>query len=133
MTTNFGRDVSCTDSMRSGRYATGVRLVAEACYRRLTTPRGMLYGGEEEQNYGLDITSLVGTSSAKADAASLPGRIEAELRKDERIDTVKVTIDEIATAGEISWVVTIDVVTAEGPFALQIGVSEVTAQLLGIT
>jgi len=119
--------------MRSGRYATGVRLVAEACYRRLTTPRGMLYGGEEEQNYGLDITSLVGTSSAKADAASLPGRIEAELRKDERIDTVKVTIDEIATAGEISWVVTIDVVTAEGPFALQIGVSEVTAQLLGIT
>mgnify|MGYP000564826546 CR=1 FL=1 len=37
------------------------RLVAEAIYRRLTTPPGTLLGGDDEANYGLDLLSLIGS------------------------------------------------------------------------
>src|SRR5262245_61811739 len=92
MTTNFGRDLSCSTSIRSGRFVSGARLVAEAAYRRLTTPRGMLRGSEEEQNYGIDVTELVGSATSPATVATLQGRIRAELEKDERIESVNVTI-----------------------------------------
>ncbi|MTV47148.1 hypothetical protein GM528_12520, partial [Streptococcus pneumoniae] len=58
MTTYFGYDISCTRGMKSGRFVSGVELVAQAYYRRLTTTRGTLIGGEEEQNYGLNLMSL---------------------------------------------------------------------------
>ena len=92
MSTNYGREVSCTRTLKTGRYVSGVTVVAEAIYRRLTTPRGMLLGGESEGNYGLDLMSLVGSADTKGSAASLPGRIENECRKDERIETVKATV-----------------------------------------
>lgn len=133
MATDFGRDISCTTGLRSGRFASGIMLVAEAAYRRLTTPRGMLRGGEAEENYGIDLTALIGRLSTKAVIASLPDRIRAELTKDERILTVETTIVE-TTAGEglRSFEITIDAVTMEGPFSLQVVASDVTTELLGI-
>jgi hypothetical protein len=62
MSTNYGRELSCTRTLKTGRYVSGVTVVAEAIYRRLTTPRGMLLGGESEGNYGLDLMSLVGSA-----------------------------------------------------------------------
>lgn len=131
-TSTFGRDVSCTDSLRTGRFATGLRLVAEACYRRLTTPRGMLRGSEEEQNYGLNLMSLVGSVKAQSDTVSLPGRIRAELEKDERIETVAVDILVTKSGPATSLTITIDVVTGEGPFSLTLLASEVTVELLRV-
>lgn len=134
MAVDYGRDVSCTDSMKTGRFATGVRLVAEAAYRRLITPRGMLRGGEEEANYGLDLTELCGTTNPTATAASLGGRIRAELLKDERIESVDVDVLTTTTAAsEVSFTITIAAVTGAGPFTLQVLASTVTVELLGIT
>lgn len=133
MATNFGKDISCTSGVRSGRYASGRRLVAEACYRRLSTPRGMLRGGDEEADYGIDLSEYLGASRPKAAAASLPAIIEGELRKDERVEQVDVTVEvETGTPGT-SLVVTVRVTTAEGPFDLQLAVSEVSVSLLGIS
>lgn len=128
----FGRDTSCTTGLRHGRFVTGPRLVAESVYRRLTTPRGMLRGGEEEQNFGLDLTELVGSASTPALAAALPGRIEAEVRKDERIESVEAAVVATTTGPLTSYAITVRAVTAEGPFTLSIAASEVTVQLLGI-
>jgi hypothetical protein len=128
----YGQDVSCTDGLRTGRYVSEARLVAEACYRRLTTPRGMLRGGEEEQNYGLDLVELIGSTSTKSDAAALPGRIKAELKKDERVETVETTVSRIVDGPAVRFEIEILVTTAAGPFTLMLSVNDVTVELLGI-
>jgi hypothetical protein len=128
----FGRDISCTTSMRTGQFVSGARLVAEAAYRRLTTPRGMLRGGEEEQNYGLDLTDLIGSATTKKDAASLEGRIRNELLKDERLLTIDVTVMATVEGPSTSFEILIDGMTKAGPFTLAVRVDDVSAQLLGI-
>lgn len=132
MSTNYGRDISCTTGLRTGRFAVGARLVAEAAYRRLTTPRGMLRGGEDEDNYGLDLLDLIGSASTKADAAALPGRITAELKKDERILTVDVVVTPTSNGVSTSFNIQIAAETVAGVFDLVLAVSDVTVELLGI-
>lgn len=130
----LGKDVSCTTSRRTGRYATGARLVAEAFFRRLTTPRGMLRGGEEEAFYGFDLTELVGSTKTRSDIASIPGRILAELQKDERAESIGVEVVEVAQPnGDLKLQITISARTADGPFELVIAATAVTAEILGIT
>lgn len=131
-TPNFGRDTSCTTGLRHGRIVTGPRLVAESIYRRLTTPRGMLRGGEEEQNFGLDLTELIGSASTPALEAALPGRIETEIRKDERIESVEIAVLATTSGPATSYTITIRAVTGMGPFTLAIAASAVTVELLGI-
>lgn len=133
MAVNYGRDTSCTNTLRTGRYATGARLVAEAAYRRLITPRGSLRGSEEEQNYGLDLMDLVGSVSTKADAASLPGRIRSELTKDERITSLDVEVLRIVDGPSVAYQITIDGKCDAGPFNLTLKASEVTVELLGLS
>jgi hypothetical protein len=128
----LGRDTSCTDSLRTGRFVTGAQLVAESDYRRLTTPRGMLRGGEEDQNFGLDLTERIGTSSTNADAISLPGEIRAELMKDDRHESVAVTVTQTKEGPAIGFVITVEGQTADGPYTLTLLATEVTVELLGI-
>lgn len=130
--TFFGRDTSCTDSLRTGRFATGARLVGEAAYRRLTTPRGMLRGGEEEQNYGLDLNDYCGSTNPTQDAAALPGRIEAELTKDERIISVSTTVTVTTVGPATTFDIVIEAGTRAGPFTLQIGIDQLTVELVGL-
>ena len=133
MAIDFGRDISATDTFSTGRFSTGIRLVAEACYRRLITPRGSLRGGEDEANYGLDLRELIGVTNLKTTAAALPGRIRAELEKDERIDSVTVDVlTEVDASGLASFTITVEAITGEGPFVLTLLASAVTVTLLGI-
>lgn len=131
--TDYGRDTSCTTGLQTGRYATGLRLVAEAVFRRLSTPRGMLQGGLEEENYGLDLTSLIGSAATAADAAGLPSRISAELLKDERIESATVTVTPTHDGPRTIWDVVALCVASEGSFELQLAVTDVSVQLLQIT
>jgi hypothetical protein len=131
---DYGRDLSCTDSLTTGRYVTGVRLIAQALYRRLTTPRGMLRGGEEEAIYGLDLTELLGASlnDSATEVATLAGRIEAECLKDDRVEDVSVTVSATRIGPAFSYVVILSVVSSAGPFDLTLGVKDVTVSLLGL-
>lgn len=130
--TNYGRDLSCTTSIRTGRFVSGPRLVAEALYRRFTTPRGTLRGTDREANYGLDLTSLVGSVQTKSDVAALPGKIRMEAEKDGRVEEINVVVKETTVGPGKAFSITIDGSTAEGPFELQLRVSEVRVELLGI-
>ncbi len=132
MATDFGKDTSCTTSLRPGRYATGPRLVAEACFRRLTTPRGMLRGGDDEANYGLDLTELIGSASTQLDAAALGARIKAELLKDERVLSVTVDVVALTEGPATSFDITVNGQTDAGPFDLNVGIDDVSVSLLGI-
>jgi hypothetical protein len=133
MTADLGRDTSCTTSLRTGRFVTGPLLVAEAIYRRLTTPRGMLRGGEEEANYGLDLTELIGETNPKNVIASLPGRIRSELSKDERVLSATITVVATLLGVNTALEVAIAATTSAGPFTLKLLASAVTVELLGIT
>lgn len=129
---DFGKDTSCTDSLRTGRFSTGPRLVAEACYRRLITPRGSLRGGEDEANYGFDLSEKIGTVVNASTEAALPGQIQSELLKDERLSSVTVNVVSTKTGPAVAWVVTIEGQTSAGPFTLKLSVSEVTVSILGL-
>jgi hypothetical protein len=131
--TDFGRDVSCGASgLRTGRLARGTTLLAEAIYRRLTTPRGTLRGGDEEGIYGEDLTAYVGRNDRGLEFA-LPGIIRTELLKDERIFEVTSTVVRTVNGPAVSFTITIDCVSAAGPFSLKLAVSEVSTTLLGIS
>lgn len=130
MTTDYGVDTWCDDSLRTGRYADGLRLVAQNCVHRLTTPRGMLRGGEEEKNYGIDLPGKIGSITSASAAASLPGEIRNELTKDRRVREVKATVTSATVGPAVTWTVAIEVKTEQGVFALV--ASAVTVELVGL-
>jgi hypothetical protein len=93
----------------------------------------MLRGGEDEADYGLDLTALIGSVNTKSDIAALAGRISNELLKDERILSVDVTPVAITDGVSTTFEIAVAAITKEGPFALQLSVDSVTTELLGIT
>lgn len=130
---NFGTDTWCLDSMRTGHLVTGPLLVAQAAYRRLITPRGMLQGGQDEANYGFDILTQLGTAVTPNTVAALPGMIQSELLKDERIQTADVVVTAATNGPAVTFNINIQAQTAAGPFTLVLSVNDVTVALLGIT
>lgn len=109
---DFGKDTYCTNELKSARIVSGKTLVVQSLFRRLITPRGTLRGGEEEQDYGIDLTELIGSvSNSDADAAVLAGIIRNELVKDSRVTDVAVEVirtSEAPTSPSIRYDITID-------------------------
>ena len=126
------RDTYCLDSLRPGVYVTGVELVAQRCYRRLITPRGMLRGGEEEENFGLDLAGFVGSAAPATVDAMLPSVVRNELLKDSAVDDVTVTASRVEGGGLVSWTLSIEIATTDGDVTLIVGVSEVSVGLIGV-
>jgi phage baseplate assembly protein W len=105
----------------------GHRALAEACIRRLTTPRGGLFYAP---NYGTDVREML---AARFDAARLSGwkaRIEAELRKDDRV--LAAAVDLTPNAQTESVAIRIRVTTAEGPFSFTLAASALSVELLTV-
>jgi hypothetical protein len=133
---SYGSDIWCFDQPFTGRLASGVDVVAQAIYRRLTTPRGTLRGGEEESVYGLDLLDFVGTVGTTAALDALPPVVEAETLKDDRILSADVTATfTISSAGEVAITLQIECVLRDSDeeFALTLGISDVAVSLLGVT
>jgi hypothetical protein len=128
--TDYGRTISCTDALRCGRYVTGVRVVAEAAYRRLTTRPGELYGSPD---YGMCVSDWLGASTSTSDAARLPGLIRQQLLLDPRLRSVDVSVSESGAGADVTWTVTVIGYTDDGPFTLVASVSDVTTSMLEIT
>lgn len=130
----LGKDTACTDRLRTGRYSTGLRLVGEAIFRRLTTPRGMLRGGEDEGIYGLDLAGRIGTIASEADAAALQAQIRTECMKDDRIVDAAATVTATTTGPSTSYAIAVVCdVDDGGSFTLTMAASAVTVELLGLT
>lgn len=111
--------------------------MAQALYRRLTTPRGTLRGGEEAANYGIDLADYVGAIGTDAAIAALPGVVRGELRKDDRV--IQVDVDTPIVSREASGLVSITLkiscyLTDElDALGLTLAVSDVSVDLLGVS
>ena len=131
MTTNYGIDLSATDTIDATRTVTGERLLAEAAYRRLITPRGKL---RYAPNYGLCLSDLLNADVTNDFLAGIPALVRAELLKDERLQEVNVTYSVDRTAAP-SIAITLDIegiAKDGGEFSLVLKATEVTVELLGI-
>lgn len=131
-TLDQGRDTYCFDALVPGRIATGLELVAQRLYHRLSTPAGSLRGGEEEADFGEDLSDYIGSIEESAIAPMLPVRVENILLRDPAVASVDVTANRVVTAGQVSWELTIAVVTTLGQITLIASVSDVSVDLLGV-
>jgi phage baseplate assembly protein W len=126
--TDLGLDLSATLGLDPAMtLVTGTRIVAEAIFRRLTTERGSLFYAP---GYGTDLREmLVGRmDQRRLDAWRL--RIEAECRKDERVDTVAATLsfDPATKIAKVS----IEGTTSDGPFVLGLAVTALSVELMPV-
>lgn len=134
MATGYGRTMWCTDQIRSGRRVTGWRVVAQAYYRRLITPRGTLRGGEEEAAYGFDVCGYIGAVGDAIAVRALPAQVAAELAKDDRGTGVSceaaITTD---AQGLTSIVLTITATLADESedFTLTLAATDTSLTILG--
>lgn len=72
----------------------------------------------------------MGSVSSVDDALAIQGRIENEILKDERIEEATAIATIVDKRPGISLDVVIEAETGEGPFSLNLRVSEVTVELL---
>ncbi len=130
----YGTDIFCYDRLITGRLVSGVEVVAQALFRRLTTPRGTLRGGEDESIYGLDLLDFIGRVSEEQALDTLPSLIEAECLKDDRLAECTVTLTRTtATDGTVALVISINAVTAPqgDSFDLTLAVANATVSVIG--
>lgn len=134
MAEGYGTEIYCYDKLRTGRLVSGVEVVAQALYRRLTTPRGTLRGGEDESVYGLDLLDFIGRVGTAAAIDALPGAIEAECLKDGRVAQVDCTVTSTVNAdGLTQLAITIDAQLHDpgDSFALTLAATDVAVSLIG--
>jgi hypothetical protein len=132
----YGTDTYCWSQIKTGRLVTGVLLVAQALYRRLTTARGTLRDGDAGQVYGIDMQDFVGRVGTAAALALLPEIARAEILKDDRVSSANVTAATTAdSAGLVAVAIKIDceLVNPGDRFELTLQVSAVSVSVLGFS
>src|SRR5580704_5727170 len=102
LTDPLGSDLSCQDDLDAGMAeVSGVVLLDEAAHRRINTPRGQLL---TEPNYGIDVFDLLNSEGTPAQIAQIPGFVDQELVKDERIASSDSTLDTTVTPNALATV-----------------------------
>jgi hypothetical protein len=98
----FGTDIACTTDIPEtfpDVDPSSTRALGEALVRRLDCPRGAL---PDDADYGIDVRSMLNTGATSTEIRTLAGRIRAELSKDDRVDSVAVTVTVLTSnASEI--------------------------------
>lgn len=102
-----------------------IEALGEALARRYETPRGSLWYAPD---YGYDLRGRLGDSLTTSDLAQMPGDIEAEALKDERVQSAAAIVTFDASAATLT--VTLTGTTAIGPFQFVLAVSALTVNLL---
>lgn len=134
----YGTDTWAGDSLVTGRFSRGPTHVVLAMYRRLITPKGTLRPLEEESNedeldYGFDVAQFCGASEPERVVLTAPGQIQAELRKDDRVqDVACVARIEYRTDGTavLFFDVSVVLINGGGRFSFTVKVADLTASLL---
>jgi phage baseplate assembly protein W len=125
MATDYGRDLWCVEDLNPAMVeVTGNLNLAQACARRLITPRGTLI---DDPNYGTDVRDWINDDVTQQQIATLQSAIVRELLKDERVLDVQVTV-RFLTAGTLDIVIVLT--GGNGPFQLVLSVDAVTVTLL---
>jgi len=112
-TTVFGCDLNLAydlDPLMSALSDDDPRVVAQACLRRLQTPRGGIWYDDED--YGLDLREFLRLPTNAL--GGIPSRIDGELRKDERVRNTSTQVQVINNG----LLLNIHVESELGPFSL---------------
>lgn len=130
MSAGYGYGMSALSKLSTGRRVSGARLIAEAIYRRLTTPRGTVANAP---TYGLDLSAYLGAVGGQVAIAALPAIIESEVLKDDRVASVEVTVVRDATTKSESLEITLSVTPVDEfeEFDLTLAVSDVDTTIVG--
>ena len=132
-TTGYGVEIDCATSLVSGRLVSGWRVVAQALFRRVTTERGTLRGGDEEAAYGIDLAAYVGAVGYPTAVAAIPALVRGEWLKDDRVSSVEIAayvVTDAAGLSSITLEATVDLVDDGETFDLTLAVSTGGVQLL---
>lgn len=97
--------------------------IAQVCARRLETPRGTL---RTDPNFGFDCRTYVLGKVDQTVRMQLRTEIAAELVKDERVKSARVTVEH--TAGTLT--IKVELTTSVGPFTLLLSVSQLSVTIL---
>ena len=126
---DYGTDVSTFPGFdTTGRTITGARVVAEACLRRLMTPRGSL---PYDLDYGYDLRDLLNEDLSAGDLRRHELAAELELEKDERIDSADVTLTLDTSTFTLSIRIT-GTLSNAAAFAFTLAVGQVSAAVLKV-
>lgn len=126
VTIDYGTDLDCADDLTEiMREISGQNVVAQAIYRRLTTPRGQLI---DDEDYGIDVRSFLSRGVDAGRLREIEGTIRQEVLKDERVAnvTAKATIDYKTYSMSVSLIVS----TGDGPFRLVFSITADTVEFL---
>jgi hypothetical protein len=123
---DFGIDLSATTGLDPAfTLVSGDRILAEAALRRLTTQRGSLFYAPD---YGTDVRELLLGKMDVRRLADWRARIEAEIRKDDRISSVRASL--VFDPQRATVTVRVAGEGADGPFRFTLAVSAVSVELL---
>lgn len=126
---DFGTDLDWADDLDpSGRMISGARLLGQAAFHRLITPRGACLDAPDD---GLDVAEFLSLGLTPTEKTGIPGQIAAELRKDERFLDAEVEMTDVPPDG---FRLKIRITPSAGPeFDLVLSVSAAATKLVSIT
>lgn len=121
----YGSDLRCASDLREDMAEVDGMLplaLAEAIVRRLDCPRGALPGSPD---YGISLRGCCNRGTTATEIRTLAGQIAAELRKDDRIDRVAVTVAPSPTGDALSVALAVTPIAADvGGFTLTLAVTD---------
>lgn len=96
----YGSDLSCEADIdeRMTEVQESALVLAQHCVRRLDTPNGL----PDDDNWGISITDYLNRPTTTRELSELEGAISSELRQDDRIDNISVSVEFSADYSEIT-------------------------------
>lgn len=118
----YGSDISCTDDLDPDmREVEGLEVLVQALLRRQDCPRGAL---PDDPSYGISLSEYLNEGTTDADIRALASKIRGELRKDDRVDVVVVTVTPNADGSRLRIREVITPLDPRlGPFAMVLAVT----------
>lgn len=89
MATDWGTDLDWDNDLTdTAAMCSGIRLLSQAVYHRITTRQGTLLDAPDD---GIDVRDFLSSGMTETEKAQIPELIRQEIRKDERIHDATVT------------------------------------------
>ncbi len=114
----YGSDISGDSDLAADLSevdADSTLALAQAIVRRLDCPRGAL---PDDKNYGIDVRSYLNRGTTAAEIRQLGGQIRNEVLKDDRVESVVVTVQPNSTGSELRIELAIRPLSTAGEFTL---------------
>jgi len=132
----YGWDVYLREDIDpTGRSASGVELVRNAIYHRLTTDKLLLVDSPDDGyvDFGVNVQAWVNGPLTQDEASAKAPRLALAIQEDARIDpaSIQVSIDVQGAGAEYQLIISVSCrTTTDLPVSLVLGVSGVTVALL---